>query len=180
MKLNLGCGSHKLDGYVGCDIISHPEVDVVCSVDALPFDDSSIEEVLCEHLIEHLTFEQFNRAVIEWRRVLKPGGVLVLECPDLLGLCKQFVESNEFGRYQSYKGFWSIQNHIYGHQRGWSDEEKMSQVHKSGYTEEHLNVVLSGIGFVDIKSEDPVKGVPGTCVLRISAKKSFGEVHSGV
>lgn len=179
MKLNLGCGPNKLDGYVGCDIIDHPGVDYVCSVDNLPFDDESVDEVLCEHIIEHLTVEQFNRSIVEWRRVLKPGGYLVLECPDLLGLCKQFVESNEFGRYCSYKGFWNIHNHIFGHQRGNSEEEKMSQVHKSGYTEEHLKIVLSGIGFINIKSEPHKKGVPGTCVLRLRAEKSSGDIHTG-
>lgn len=178
MKLNLGCGPNKLDGYVGCDIIDHPGVDYVCSVDSLPFDDELVDEVLCEHIIEHLTFEQANRALVEWFRVLKVGGDLVIECPDLLGICKQFVESNEFGRYTSHNGRWPLICHLYGHQRGNSEDEKFSQIHKSGYTFEHLQYVLTGIGFEDFRAEEPVHGGDYTPVMRIRAKKAMSVKHT--
>lgn len=177
MRLNLGCGPNRIDGYVGCDLIDGPAVDVVCSVDSLPFDDNTAEEILCEHVIEHLTFEQFNRAIIEWHRVLKVGGVLIIECPDLLGLCKQFVESNEFGRYQSYKGYWPIIAHFYGHQRGSNDDEKFAQIHKTGYTLEHLVAVLDGTGFGKFEEYEPEHGVPHTCVIRLKSTKLRKEPH---
>jgi predicted SAM-dependent methyltransferase len=139
-----------------------------------------VDEILCEHIIEHLTFEQFNRAIVEWHRVLKVGGCLIIECPDLLGLCKQFVKANEFGRFQSYRGFWSLQSHFYGHQRGSSDEEKLAQVHKSGYTMEHLKTVLDGVGFGEFDELTPLHGVPHTAVLRLKALKAREEPHGEV
>ncbi len=172
LRLNIGCGPHRIDGYTGVDLLPGPAVDIVAPCDQLPYKDGEVTEILAEHLIEHLTYFQFNKAMAEWYRVLKPGGFLIIECPDLLGLCKQFVDSNEYGRYTTYKGYWPIIAHIYGHQRGKNEAEEMSQVHKSGYTREHLQNILFGLGY-DIVAvpELPQKATPHSPVLRIKAIK---------
>ena len=173
VKLNVGCGPEKIDGYIGCDLLPGPAVDKVCPADKLPFDNESVDEILAEHLIEHLTFYDFNRTMYEWARVLKPEGFLVLEFPDLLGLCKQFIESNEYQRYHTYKGQWPIIAHLYGHQRGKNRDEEMSQVHKSGYTYEYIKEVLIGLGFYsDIPQRTPKKATPYSPVIRIEAQKA--------
>ncbi len=171
LKLNLGCGPHRIEGYTGVDLLPGPAVDIVAPADKLPFKDGEVDEILAEHLIEHLTFFQFNRAMAEWYRVLKPGGRLTIECPDLLGLCKQFVEANEYGRYNTYKGYWPIIAHLFGHQRGRSEAEEMSQVHKSGYTRKHLVTILEGLGYEQFKDETPQKATPHSPVLRLKAIK---------
>lgn len=173
-RVHLGCGPHHVEGWVNVDLIPGPAVDVVAPCDVLPWGSNTVDEILAEHLIEHLTFYQFNRALAEWHRVLVPGGTLTVECPDLLGLCKQFVEANEYGRYDTYRGQWPIIAHLYGHQRGRSPEEELSQVHKSGYTKEHLERVLYGVGFTNICEEKPLRAVPGTAALRITAVKADG------
>jgi predicted SAM-dependent methyltransferase len=170
VKLLIGCGPTKLDGFTGVDIIPGPTVDLVASADKLPFEDNQVDTIVAEHVIEHLTFYQFNRAIAEWYRVLKVDGTLEIECPDLLAWCKLFIETNEYNRYTSHKGHWPIIAHFYGHQRGRNEAEEMSQVHKSGYTFEHLTQILTGIGYTSIIQIDPKK----TCcnpVLRIRAKK---------
>ena len=171
MKLHLGCGTTRLDDYINCDLLAGPAVDVVTPACPLPFESASVDEVLSEHMIEHLTYYQFNRAMAEWHRVLKPGGILVIECPDLLEVCRVFVESNEYGRYQSSGGYWPVIAQIYGHQRGKNEAEEMSQVHKSGYTKEHLIEVLSGVGYTDFQFHTPLKVCPGAPGLRLSCRK---------
>jgi predicted SAM-dependent methyltransferase len=171
LKLNIGSGPFKMEGYTNVDLLPGPNVDVVASADKLPFKDGEVDEILAEHLIEHLTFFQFNKAMAEWHRVLRPGGTLVIECPDLLGLCQQFVEANEYGRYNTFKGYWPIIAHFYGHQRGKNEAEEMSQVHKSGYTSEHLIEVLEGIGYEEFERETPKKATPHSPVLRLRATK---------
>lgn len=170
-KLNIGCGPHRIDGYIGVDLLSGPAVDIVAPADKLPFGSEDVDEILAEHLIEHLTYFQFNKTMAEWYRVLKPGGKLVLECPDLLGLCKQFVEANEYEQYNTYKGYWPIIAHIYGHQRGKNEAEEMSQVHKSGYTKDHLWDILNGLGYENILYLQPQKATPYSPVIRMSATK---------
>lgn len=172
MRLHLGCGDTHLDGWTNCDLLSGPAVDVVCEATALPFADASVDEILSEHMIEHLTYYEFNRAMAEWHRVLKPGGKLTLECPDLLGVCRLFVESNEYARYQTSLGYWPVICQLFGHQRGKTEQEILSQVHKSGYTKEHLVSVLSGVGYVDFSEAFPVGNCPGAPALRLIARKA--------
>lgn len=171
LRLNIGCGPERIEGFTGVDILPGPAVDIVAPSDKLPYENESVDEIVAEHLIEHLTYYQFNRTMAEWYRVLKSGGTLTIECPDLLGLCKQFVEANEYERYTTYKGYWPIIAHLYGHQRGKSEAEEMGQVHKSGYTKEHLTSVLTGLGFTFIVNENPRKATPYSPVLRFEARK---------
>lgn len=49
----------------------------------LPYDDNSIEEIRCSHLLEHLTFRDASEAMDEWARVLKPGGRIRISVPDV-------------------------------------------------------------------------------------------------
>jgi hypothetical protein len=55
-KVELGCGSHKREGFFGIDIAPGPAVDMVLDIehDALPFADDSIDHVYSSHTFEHL------------------------------------------------------------------------------------------------------------------------------
>lgn len=171
MKLHLGCGPHILNGYVNCDMLPLPGVDVVCRSSSLPFADGEVGEILAEHLIEHLTFFEFNQTVAECSRVLVSGGRLILECPDLEAVCAGFVAASEYERYDSASGHWPFIAQLYGHQRGKSDGEILSQVHKSGYTFQRLAYVLAGVGFNDVRKVPPKKARPGNPCLRVEASK---------
>ena len=95
MKLHVGCGTKCLDGWTNLDIMDRPNVDIVSSAHELPqLKDDSVDEILAEHLLEHFTFYEAQRALSEWFRVLKSGGKLTIEVPDLLSLCKAFVDAN--------------------------------------------------------------------------------------
>lgn len=49
-------------------------------VDKLPFPDESFDLVTSWHVIEHVA--DVRETLAEWRRVLRPGGMLVMETPD--------------------------------------------------------------------------------------------------
>jgi len=46
----------------------------------LPFDDASFDVLTSWHVIEHVA--DVRQTLADWRRVLRPGGVMVLETPD--------------------------------------------------------------------------------------------------
>lgn len=48
----------------------------------LPFGDDTFDAVVAFELLEHLPREQHPIALAEWKRVLKPSGVVVLSTPD--------------------------------------------------------------------------------------------------
>lgn len=54
-------------------------VDIVASGDHLPMDDQSVDFVLSSHVLEH--FSDPVRALLEWCRVIKPGGYIFMIVP---------------------------------------------------------------------------------------------------
>lgn len=59
-----------------------PDVDLRLSpADDLPFDDESFDCVTCVEVLEHIPCELWRRSLAEMRRVLRPGGRLVLRTP---------------------------------------------------------------------------------------------------
>jgi SAM-dependent methyltransferase len=58
------------------DVIQYEGVDVIGDAHDLPFEDGSFECILCTEVLEHLHTPE--KAINEMRRVLKPGGTLIL------------------------------------------------------------------------------------------------------
>lgn len=56
MKLHLGCGNIKLEGYINVDIRKTPATDMVhdCARE-LPFKDEEVDEIYAVQLIEHFS-----------------------------------------------------------------------------------------------------------------------------
>jgi predicted SAM-dependent methyltransferase len=172
MRLHLGCNDRHIDGFLNVDLLPGPGVDIVSSAhELLDIEDDSVNEILAEHLLEHFTFFQANRAIAEWYRVLKPDGKITIEVPDLMGLCEAFVKATDYQRFQSNKGHWGLIHHFFGNQRGRSEEENLAQTHKSGYTVHRLYEMLLGVGFKAVAEVEPVKNTPGSSVIRMVATK---------
>jgi len=86
LRLDIGCGKNKREGFTGVDSLKLDGVDVVTDLrKAWPWKDNSVEEINCSHFLEHLTnldgkFERvhfFN----ELCQVLKPGCKATLVLP---------------------------------------------------------------------------------------------------
>jgi ubiquinone/menaquinone biosynthesis C-methylase UbiE len=84
VRLNLGCGNHRLAGWINMDMVCTPAVDVVRDITrGLPFEDSSVDEILVDNVLEHIGPEQdFVFVLNELYRVLKPGALLNVIVPD--------------------------------------------------------------------------------------------------
>ena len=87
LKIDIGCGPNKKEGFKGADTIKFPNVDYIfnAGTEKWPFKDNSVTELHASHFLEHLTnlngaWERthfFNEAY----RVLKPEGKLTLIFP---------------------------------------------------------------------------------------------------
>jgi len=64
--------------YTTCDLES-PLADVKTDICDLPFDDTSFDWILCNHVLEHIPND--TKAMQELYRVLKPGGIALLQVP---------------------------------------------------------------------------------------------------
>lgn len=77
MNVQFGSGNNKLEGWINTDL---PEVDVT---KCLPYEDNSVDKILCEHCVEHVSGPDALRFMDECYRILKPKGVLRLCVPVL-------------------------------------------------------------------------------------------------
>jgi hypothetical protein len=137
LKLNLGSNEVRIPGFLNVDIVAHKNVDIIADASALPQDDNSVDEILASHLLEHFDFHQGKKALKEWFRVLKPGGRLTIELPDLDAFCRNFVLLPEDEKPNYY-----VQ--LFGYP--WED----GQSHKFGYTPYQANLSLKEAGFCNI------------------------------
>lgn len=79
-KLNIGCGTHIMKGWVNLDISPLPGVDVVHDIEKLPlpFTDGQFSEILCQDILEHVEYIPILK---ELHRILKKDGVLSIRVP---------------------------------------------------------------------------------------------------
>ncbi|MBK1665998.1 hypothetical protein CKO38_04130 [Rhodospirillum rubrum] len=85
MKLNLGCGSHRLAGWVNVDRAATLAPDQVVDLEAVPWPwaDDSAEEILLSHVLEHLgpTPANFLAIMSELWRICRPGAQITIFVP---------------------------------------------------------------------------------------------------
>lgn len=162
MKLHIGCGSNYKKGYVNIDKYtpSHGVVDLSHDLNnPLPYDTNQIEEILGYHIFEHLDPKKVQTILLDWFRLLMPGGRLILELPEFDKVCAWYLL--EGGQLQKE---W-----IFGNQ------EQPGQIHYWGYTRRDMIDLLQGAGFQTIEFTDPqdyhAKEGP---TMRIEAQKGTG------
>ena len=94
LKLNLGSGDRYIEGNNWCNVdLFAKKADLRCNVTKLEgIKDNSVSLILATHIIEHFRVEEIQYVLNEWRRVLKPGGWLILEFPDCLKCFDWFIK----------------------------------------------------------------------------------------
>jgi ubiquinone/menaquinone biosynthesis C-methylase UbiE len=75
--LDLGAGDWRR-GNIALDHDLTLSPDICGNATVLPLADTSMDVVICYHLVEHLTPEEYQQLVDEVSRVLKPGGMFYL------------------------------------------------------------------------------------------------------
>jgi ubiquinone/menaquinone biosynthesis C-methylase UbiE len=141
VQVNLGCGRRVLPDWINVDKKARGvEPDVDADVRELPFENEYADEVMAIHLIEHFYLWEAPGVLMEWKRILKDGGKLILECPDILKAAKFLLE----GSKDNYS-MWPL----YG------DPSHMDPLmcHKWGYTPDSLKRLMEFVGFRDISQE---------------------------
>lgn len=158
IRLYLGCGHKKRKDWVNIDIDDKVKPDIVADASDLNmFEDEAVDEIESCHLLEHLTYPGAAKALKEWYRVLRRGGKLFLELPNL-ERCIEILYKKE-GKDAERLAMIGL----YGFN---PDIEKygIPLVHKYGWTPETLGDELKGLGFSEIKQ------VPVTQKYRPSTK----------
>lgn len=144
-KLHVGCGDDYLDGYINIDADPASRADLVIDVSQLAlFPGASVDLIESYHFLEHLYFFDATWTLRQWFRLLKPGGTVVIELPDL-DVCVR-----DLGKHFSDTGYDLAMVGIYGNppqvKRGGG-----SLAHKWGWNFNALSDQLSKAGFCDVR-----------------------------
>ena len=152
IRLNLGCGDKILEGYINVDVVASragKKPDVICDLHKLePFHDDSVDEILAVHVVEHFWEWEVIAILKEWVRVLKPGGKMVLECPNLISAAQEFLKNPDVsavGGKEGQRSMWVF----YG-DPAWKDPY---MIHRWGYTPKSLARVMFKAGLESIRQE---------------------------
>lgn len=143
-----GVSEWKNSGFtpVTLDIDERNKPDIVGSMTDIgehgPFD-----AVYCCHALEHLYPHEVNRALSEFKRVLRPGGVAIIVVPDLEGIrpdCKLLPDypggARICGLHLFYGDFTQIEEFPY-------------MAHHSGFIAETLHEAMIQGGFSKCRAE---------------------------
>lgn len=98
LQLHLGCGKRHLPGFVHVDLEDFPHIDYRTGIDRLPmFGDETVDLIYCSHAFEYFDRLEALDVLREWRRVLKPAGILRMAVPDFAALVQLYRRSGDIG-----------------------------------------------------------------------------------
>ncbi len=155
--LNLGCGDKLYPGWVNVDAErnwSGKRPDVVADISKpLPFPDGYADEVHGYHVIEHFHRWEAEDIVRDWVRVLKPGGILALECPCLEKVMGIMLKaSQEKVNVPSRLTLWAM----YGD----PNYKDPAMSHRWLYSKVELGSVMHKAGVREITVKQPLTHIP--------------------
>lgn len=151
-KLHIGAGYCALPGWFNTDSMPSPVPLYFLDVrKRFPFQDGELHYIYCEHVIEHLRFEDGMRMLGESFRTLGCGGKIRVATPDLSRILSVYCER---GEHEAYKN-WAIEFSglptfaraecfvVNNFMRSWG--------HKFIYDEPTLSDSLLRAGFVNVR-----------------------------
>ncbi len=136
MKLHLGCGKIRFDGYVNIDRRLTIATDLIGDVCALPFANGSLQQIESYHLVEHIARPAVASVLAHWFDLLAPNGQLVMELPDFDAAVVRYLGGAD-----------EALNSIFGLQRFVGD------AHFFGYNEARISRLCTEAGFSDVRIE---------------------------
>lgn len=169
-RLNLGCGDKILPGYINVDVApsrSGRQPDVICDLrDLSVLGADYADEVLAVHVVEHFWRWEVEDILRGWVRVLKPGGRMILECPNLISACEEFLK-DPVSRCRPSRDGQRTMWVFYG-DPSWQDP---LMVHRWAYTPDSLSELLGAVGLVDVRQEPAQYKLREPRDMRITGRK---------
>lgn len=143
-KLHLGCGRKILPGYINIDLY-RTEADLQLDItDLRTFADSSVDEVYLNAVFEHLYPFQQQKALSEWHRVLKPGGLLRIDStPDFDEVVKAYM-MKAGGNTRETFDIKEVVRYTHGE---YGEDDKDGGIHKDIFTKEKMKNLIEQAGF---------------------------------
>jgi ubiquinone/menaquinone biosynthesis C-methylase UbiE len=139
----MGCGWRDFgEDWIHIDAGDYPHLDYKNITNLKDFDDNSVDLIYASHVIEYFDRVEIIGLLNEWRRVLKPDGILRLAVPNFKVLSKLYLD-----------GVIPLDNCL-GPLYGRMTMDDSIIYHKTTYDFESLETVLVSCGFSNCRPYD--------------------------
>ena len=145
--LHLGSGKVHWDGWLNVDLHSD-KADIRCDLRRLNIASDRADAVCAIHVLEHLFAWEASDLLTEWKRVLKPGGKMILELPCL---DKVFAYTADCIKTKTPLMPFMTLLALYGDPK----HKAEPMTHKWGYFQEMLRDLLQVVGMREITFMPP-------------------------
>jgi len=180
--IDIGSGPHpKEDATIFMDVHAWPKVTHVHDLHTFPypFKDNFADKIYLGDVIEHIIYLAAPLVIQEIYRILKPGGVFEITCPDFLWIMQRVVNDDwktqaNVDWLNKHESTWdNAMDYLWG---GWRNPNEYSipgMGHVNGFSEESLGKLLSEAGFKTFERvPDERNPIPArNAVLKIVATK---------
>ncbi len=150
MKINIGSGEVRFDGYTNVDVREDCGADIIAHADDLPFTDGSVEAIIAHDIYEHVPRTLAPSLLAEWHRVLRSGGELNLRCPNMHALAVQLTYWHD----KPSRQLDDLLNNIFGGHL-WGPDGCFDQ-HHYGYSPTTLRLNLEAAGFEWVSCDEKI------------------------
>jgi predicted SAM-dependent methyltransferase len=147
--VNIGCGPKYIEGMINVDGNIFRKKDLWLDVTlGLPFFNNSISGIYASHIMEHFRVHTIRKLLLEFHRVMKPGGTLRIVVPSLEYAIRAFA-AEEIGRLPEWPDkFSSIGGRFHNFLM-------CANQHLSIFDMTFLQELLQEAGFASISREAP-------------------------
>lgn len=177
-KLNLGCGTTLVEGYMGVDLHvtdSRIRKEDIEDLSWYRKEYGQTPAIYCSHALEHIDWHRAPVVFREWVNTMAPGGVLDVWVPDGGSYLKTALEMVESEEDDQIPMIW-VQRGLFG------EQTHAGQYHKALFTQRSLEALAKSCGLVDVHVEvqtwdnADIRGVaPSLSQLWLHAVKPGGE-----
>ena len=155
-RINYGCGTNLLEGYLNIDCDRHRGALRHDATQPLPLADESVEAIFSEHMIEHLALPDVLTFLAECHRLLRRDAPIRIATPDLARFVG-FLSSSDQEELENYTKFIAgrhpeIPASLLEPQL-FLNQIMSGHGHKCVFDFAFLSEVLSHCGFTDITRE---------------------------
>jgi predicted SAM-dependent methyltransferase len=158
-KVQIGGGSHQLDGFFNIDLV--PPADLLWDVrEGIPLQENSVELLFSEHFLEHIDYPRSAKHYAqEAHRVLAPGGQLITGVPDAAFVLRQYPAPPEHAaemveRWYAKRAcradintYLDLINYVFRDQ----DDDPVYNAHHWAYDHEKLVQLFTDAGFTSVE-----------------------------